>query len=96
MYFTYWKLVVGNHNKTISKNLFRSLGIFISIVSCWNVNNISNDNIKSENIKGKEDVEKVLGELLTLSDKIDNSVFLESLKKLNFQIILMLIVDCLV
>lgn len=72
---------MGNHNKIISKNLFRSLGIFTSIASCGNVNNISNDNIKSENVKGKEDVEKALGELLTLSDKIDNSVFLKSVKK---------------
>lgn len=87
MYFAYLKLVVGNHNKIISKTLFRPLGIFTSIVaiaSCGNVNNISNDKIKSENVKGKEDVEKAIGELLTLSDKIDNSVFLESLKKNKF------------
>lgn len=80
MYFTCWKLIIGNHTKIIRKNLFRSLGIFTSIVAiayCGNVNNISNDNIKSENVKGKEDVEKAIGELLTLSDKIDNSVFLK-------------------
>ena len=84
MYFACWKLVMGNHNKIISKNLFRSLGIFTSIAACGNVNNISNDKIKSENVKGKEDIEKAFGELLTLSDKIDNSVFLESLKKIKF------------
>lgn len=78
MYFAYWTLVMGNHNKIISKNLFRSLGIFTSIAACGNVNNISNDKIKRENVKGKEDVEKAFGELLTLSDKIDNSVFLKA------------------
>ena len=60
MYFTCWKLIIGNHTKIIRKNIFRSLGIFTSIAYCGNVNNISNDNIKSENIKGKEDVEKAL------------------------------------
>ena len=33
MYFAYLKLVMGNHNKIISKTLFRPLGIFTSIVA---------------------------------------------------------------